>query len=219
MLVCSGYFPRITSTLQDVPSWMLIILKLLSFTFSYCLFYGICPILHVVDHLLGPEIEILYPPDTALSHSDLTALCFNSFPERNDNDSLDVINGRLSSREKQKSTELAFNFSIKNNSPDLKLYSPSVPHGSASTLYGSCLFRSEFDSMTKRSFNQKSLVLLSNHSFPAFHLRLLRTLTEFGVISDPSKLEAASAEIAQWPAPALGHQDLPFLGYLLQLEM
>jgi hypothetical protein len=73
--------------------------------------------------------------------------------------------------------------------------------------------------MTKRSFNQKSLVLLSNHNFPAFHLRLLRSLTEFGPISDPLKLEAASSGIAQWPAPVIGHQDLPFLGYLLQLEM
>ena len=73
--------------------------------------------------------------------------------------------------------------------------------------------------MTKRSFNQKSLVLLSNHDFPAFHLRLLRILTEVGVISDPSKLEAATSEIAQWRAPVVGHQDLPFLGDMLRLEM
>jgi hypothetical protein len=168
---------------------------------------------------VGPEVEILYPPDTALSQTDLTAICFNSFPERHDNDPIDIANGSASTRQSKKSTELAFNFSIKNKSPDLKLYSPHAPHGSASTFYGSCLFRSEFDSMTKRSFNQKSLMLLSNHAFPAFHNRLLRILTHFGVISDPSLLEAASAGIAQWPAPRVGHQDLPFLGDVLQLEM
>jgi hypothetical protein len=73
--------------------------------------------------------------------------------------------------------------------------------------------------MTKRSFNQKSLVLISNHDFPAFNLRLLRSLTHFGVISDPSALEAASSGIANWSAPVVGHQDLPFLGEVLQLEM
>jgi hypothetical protein len=168
---------------------------------------------------VGPEVELLYPPDTALSQSDLTAICFNSFPERHENDPIQIANAVVSSRESRKTTELSFNFNIKNRSPDLKLYSPHAPHGSASTLYGSCVFRSEFDSMTKRSFNQKSLVLLSNHNFPAFHLRLLQTLTAYGVISDPSKLEAASSQIAQWPAPIVGHQDLPFLGDVLQLEM
>ncbi|KIW05486.1 uncharacterized protein PV09_03370 [Verruconis gallopava] len=181
--------------------------------------WAICFVVCNFNVDVGPEVEILYPPDTAISPSDLTAICFNSFPERHDNDPLEVSNGGTSGRQARKSTELAFNFSIRNNSPDLKLYSPAAPHGSANTLFGSCLFRSEFDSQTKRSFNQKSLVLISNHNFAAFHLRLLRILTEFGVISDPSKLEAASSEIAQWPAPTVGHQDLPFLGYLLQLEI
>lgn len=158
-------------------------------------------------------MEILYPPDAGLSQADLTAICFNSFPERHDNDPIDTTNGNV-----RRSTELTFNFSIKNKSPNVKLYSPRAPHGSPNFLFGSCLFRSEFDSMTKRSFNQKSLVLISNHEFPAFHLRLLRALSQFGV-SDLSVLEAASAGIAQWPAPLIGHQDLPFLGDILQLEM
>lgn len=73
--------------------------------------------------------------------------------------------------------------------------------------------------MTKRSFNQRSLVLLSSHEFSALYLRLLRTLTDSGVVGDPSRLEAAAAAISQWPAPVIGHQDLPFLGEMVQLEM
>jgi len=73
--------------------------------------------------------------------------------------------------------------------------------------------------MTKRSYNQKSLVLVSNHRFPAFFLKLLRIVTDHGIISDPSRLEIAVSEISTWESPRIGQQDLPFLGLLLSLEM
>jgi hypothetical protein len=73
--------------------------------------------------------------------------------------------------------------------------------------------------MTKRSYNQKSLVLISNHHFPAFHSKLLQIVTDLGLISDPSRLEVACAEISKWGPPSVGHHDLPFLGYILALEM
>lgn len=140
----------------------------------------------------------------------------HSFPERQDTDHQP---GPTFSRQEKRLLDLAFNFNIRNNSPDLKLHSPSPPYGSAENFYGSCLFRSEYDQMTKRSFNQKSLVLLSNHDFPALHARILQLMTEFGAIGDPSKLELAADEISKWKSPRVGHQDLPFLGHLLQLEM
>jgi hypothetical protein len=87
--------------------------------------------------------------------------------------------------------DLAFNFAVTNNSPDIKLASPNAPHGSADTFYGTCVFRQEFDHSMKRSFNQRTLVMISHHNFPSFHHRLLQKMTETGVISDPVTLQAA----------------------------
>ncbi|TLD18334.1 hypothetical protein E2P81_ATG12129 [Venturia nashicola] len=153
---------------------------------------------------VGPEIELLYPEETPLSTADLSAICFNSFPERQDSDTSD---------------DVTFHFNIRNNSPDISLSSPNPPYGSADTLYGTVCFRQEYDSTTKRRFNQKSLVCLSNHEFPAFFAKLLHIFTENGVISDPLKLQVVCSEMSSWPAPTNGPQELPFLGYLLGLEI
>ncbi|KAF2436219.1 DUF1630-domain-containing protein [Tothia fuscella] len=152
---------------------------------------------------VGPEIELVYP-ETALSSGDLSAITFNSFPERQDTEPAEDLN---------------FHFNIRNNSPDIPLHSPNQPHGSADTLFGSCVFRQEFDTMTKRSYNQKSLVLISNYDFPAFYSRILNIITDMGLISDPSRLEAVCSEMKTWSPPAIGQQSLPLLGYLLSLEI
>jgi hypothetical protein len=115
--------------------------------------------------------------------------------------------------------DLAFNFAITNNSPDVKLSSPNAPHGSADTFYGSCVFRQEFDDSMKRSFNQRTLVLISHHNFTSFHNQLLQRMTESGLISDPTTLEAAYTEMSSWAPPALGRHDLPFLGSMLALDI
>lgn len=115
--------------------------------------------------------------------------------------------------------DLSFQFSIRNRSPDVLLSSPCAPHGSPSTFYGSCLFRQEFDGTTKRSYNQKSLVLISNHNFPAFYMKLLQQMTSSGILCDPNTFEAACTQISAWPPPSIGRHELPFLGSLLVLEM
>ncbi|KAJ4375315.1 hypothetical protein N0V83_002401 [Neocucurbitaria cava] len=153
---------------------------------------------------VGPEIEILYPPDVPFTTADLSAICFNSFPEQQNTETAD---------------DLAFNFAITNNSPDIRLSSPNAPHGSADTLYGSCVFRQEFDDNMKRSFNQRSLVLISHHNFTSFHNRILQRMTESGVISDPTTLEAAYSQMGTWAPPALGRHDLPFLGKMFMLDI
>ncbi|KAL6707800.1 hypothetical protein ACN47E_003700 [Coniothyrium glycines] len=153
---------------------------------------------------VGPEVEILYPPDVAFTTADLSAICFNSFPEQQNTETAE---------------DLAFNFAITNNSPNVKLSSPNAPHGSADTFYGSCVFRQEFDNSMKRSFNQRTLVLVSHHSFTSFHNRLLQKMTESGVISDQTTLEAAFSQMSSWPPPALGRHDLPFLGATMTLDI
>ncbi|KAF2083324.1 DUF1630-domain-containing protein [Saccharata proteae CBS 121410] len=153
---------------------------------------------------VGPEVLLVYPPDTPFSQSDLSAICFNSFPERQDGETVH---------------DLTFQFTTRNRSADVLLASPCAPHGSPSHFHGSCLFRQTFDGTTKRSFDQKSLVLISNHDFPALFHRVLHLMTDAGNICDPITLEAACTQIAAWPPPSIGRHDLPFLGSLLALEI
>lgn len=153
---------------------------------------------------VGPEILMVFPPDTAFSQADLTAICFNSFPEQ---------------QNPEMGGDLSFQFSIRNRSPDVLLSSPCSPHGSPSTFYGNCVFRQEFDGTTKRSYNQKSLVLISNHNFPAFFMKLLQQMTSSGILCDPNTFEAACTQMSAWPPPSIGRHELPFLGSLLVLEI
>lgn len=44
-------------------------------------------------------------------------------------------------------------------------------------------------------------------------------MTESGVISDPTTLEAAYTQMTAWPPPSLGRHELPFLGSLIILDI
>ncbi|KAF2807881.1 uncharacterized protein BDZ99DRAFT_67964 [Mytilinidion resinicola] len=153
---------------------------------------------------VGPEIEIVYPPNTQFSTSDLSAICFNSFPERQDTET---------------AADLTFHFTIPNNSPDISLDSPCSPHGSATEFYGNAVFRQEYDHSMKRSFNQRTLVMITTHEFPAFFIHLLKEMTSSGVISDPTALETAHNQMLTWAPPSLGKHELPFMGSMLTLEI
>jgi hypothetical protein len=138
------------------------------------------------------------------SHAVNRRLTWNSFPERQDTETAE---------------DLTFHFTVANNSPDIILDSPCSPHGSATDFYGSCVFRQEFDHSMKRSFNQRTLVLITTHEFPAFFVHLLKQMTSSGVISDPTTLETAYNQMLTWPPPSLGKHELPFMGSMLTLEM
>ncbi|KAF2007903.1 DUF1630-domain-containing protein [Amniculicola lignicola CBS 123094] len=153
---------------------------------------------------VGPEVEIVYPPTVPFSTADLTAICFNSFPEQQNTETTE---------------DMTFNFTITNNSPDVNISSPQAPHGSPNHFYGVCVFRQEFDQKMKRSFNQRTLLIISHHNFLSFYSRLLYQMTESGVISDPTALEAAYSQITAWPAPSLGRHNLPFMGSLITLDI
>jgi hypothetical protein len=136
----------------------------------------------------------------------LSAICFNSFPEQQSTETAE---------------DLAFNFAVTNNSPDINVSSPNAPHGSSDTFYGTCVFRQEFDHSMKRSFNQRTLLLISHHNFPSFHHRLLHKMTETGagVISDPATLQAAYNQMFAWRPPEVGRHSLPFLGSVVTLDI
>jgi hypothetical protein len=158
----------------------------------------------VANRRLGPEVESIYPPDVPFSASDLSTICFNSFPERQDGETLD---------------DMYFSFILKNTSPDINLSSPTPPYGSPNHFHGTTVFRQEHDELSKRSFNQKSLVLVSNQEFPALFINTLRAIATGAALGDLARLEAAFSQIESWPPPRIGKQDLPFLGGIIALEM
>lgn len=129
---------------------------------------------------------------------------FISFPEQQNTETVD---------------DLAFNFTITNTSPDVSISSPRAPYGSPDTFYATCVFRQEFDHTMKRSFNQRTLVLVSHHNFLSFYSQLLHSMTESAVISDPTTLEAAYSSIITWPSPTIGRQELPFPGSNISLDI
>jgi hypothetical protein len=153
---------------------------------------------------IGPEIELVYPADVDFSTQDLTNLSFSSFPERHESDVLQ---------------DIYFTYTLNNNSLDINLNSPLPPYGSPDLLFASCVFRQEYAKLSKRSYDQKSLVIVSNHEFPAFFMNILRILVSGAAIGNVSRLEVACAQIASWPPPRIGKQELPFLGTLLDLDM
>jgi len=153
---------------------------------------------------LGPEIEFVYPASVDFSTQDLTNICFSSFPERHESGTLG---------------DIYFTYTLVNNSLDINLNSPLPPYGSPHLLYASCVFRQEYDKLSKRSYNQKSLVIIANHEFPAFFMNILRTLVSGASIGNVSRLEVACAQLASWMPPRIGKQELPFLGTLLDLDM
>jgi hypothetical protein len=180
--------------------------------------------LYVFLLLTGPEIELVFPPETSFSISDLSAICFHRYDS-----TLTIVDPRdtiltlyPSFPERQESepgADAFFHFVIRNGSPDVPLVSPNSPQGSSTFFYGTSCFRQEYDSTTKRRFYQKALVLISNHEFNAFYLKVLSIMAKEGYISDPDRLEAACSEIAAWQAPRIGQQQLPFLGNVLTLDM
>lgn len=147
---------------------------------------------------------MVYPPTVQFSTTDLSAICFNSFPEQQNTETAE---------------DLTFNFTINNNSPDIRLSSPHAPYGSPNTFHGCCVFRQELDLSMKRSFNQRTLVLISHHNFLSFYSRLLYKMTESGVISDPTVLETCYHQMNTWPAPSVGHHNLSFLGGAIALDI
>ncbi|KAF2664469.1 hypothetical protein BT63DRAFT_429236 [Microthyrium microscopicum] len=153
---------------------------------------------------IGPEVEVVYPSDTPFSAVDLSTICFDSFPERHD--------GEITE-------DMYYNFTLRNNSPDINLTSPSPPYGSPESFHGVTVFRQEYDGSSKRRFNQKSLVIISNHEFSSFFMNLLRVIVTGSNIGDITRLESACAQIEGWPPPRIGTQELPFLGGKMVLEI
>ena len=146
-------------------------------------------------------MEVLYPPES-LSEQDMTTICFNSFPERHDSDVADMF----------------FSFSMRNTS-HVKIPTDVVRPADPSMLHGVSVFRQVFDPMSKRRFDQKSLVIISSHNFTSLFMNIIRIISAAAAIGDPTPLETACTHIAAWPDPTVGRLDLHFMETRIELEM
>ncbi|KAL0634612.1 hypothetical protein Q9L58_006499 [Maublancomyces gigas] len=150
--------------------------------------------------LVSVEVEYMFP-STQFSQADLQTICFSSFPERVNSDTIE---------------DSAFYFKFRHSSPE-------VPCGPTEDdpcyWYGYCLFRQQRDTSVKRNYRQKSLVLISQHDFVPLFAHLVKTISTLDFSVSPTLIESACSNIAAWAGPEVGLQELPFLGSLLDVHI
>ncbi|KAK6509320.1 hypothetical protein TWF481_004076 [Arthrobotrys musiformis] len=182
-----GIVPESTFSVEKLREWLI--------AFVVCDFN--------VD--LGPEIEWIYPY-SPFSPADLTTICFNSFPDRNNPDDL--------------TTDTSFHFRFRHTSKDIKVPSSElVSH--PEFWFGYCLFRQQRDETVKRKYGQKSFVVVSQHDFTSLFRdqMLAKTLPLLDFSASSALLESACAQIVNWPAPRPGQMELPFFGSIFNLHI
>ncbi|KAF9532638.1 hypothetical protein CPB83DRAFT_784718 [Crepidotus variabilis] len=149
----------------------------------------------------GPTVDAVYPPLT-LSPTELETLAFCAFPDSLQFDQGSQIHSfRL--RERTSSTP-----------PNDR---PKTQDG---FIYGYSHFMQKRDSTSKRGYQQRSLVILTQHQFPALFSSLI---TIFGPLFEKHgtpMLEAACYNTATWSNPDPGETiELGFLGSVLHVEI
>ncbi|KAI5793880.1 hypothetical protein DFH27DRAFT_628255 [Peziza echinospora] len=156
----------------------------------------------------GVEVDYMLPVTPEISAADLSTICFNSFPERNSDTVGDV----------------EFHFRFRHTSGSVVLEENDLDeqehdHDDSAYWYGFCLFRQQKDLSVKRHFRQKSLVLISQHNFASLFRHLVKTVALIDFDVSTTIVESACANIAMWNSPRIGHQELPFLGSLLNVHI
>ncbi|KAH8151614.1 uncharacterized protein LAJ45_04236 [Morchella importuna] len=149
---------------------------------------------------IGVEVEYMFP-STQFSQTDLQTICFSSFPERVNSDTIE---------------DSAFHFKFRHSSPEVSCEPTEDDPG---YWYGFCLFRQQRDISVKRNYRQKSLVLVSQHDFAPLFAHLVKTISTLDFAVSPTLIESACSNIAAWAGPEAGVQELPFLGSLLDVHI
>ncbi|KAJ6594236.1 hypothetical protein B0H19DRAFT_1012366 [Mycena capillaripes] len=87
-------------------------------------------------------------------------------------------------------------------------------------MYGFAHFTQRKDASSKRGYEQRSLVILTHHSYPAFFARITAILGPLFQEHGLPMLEAACHNIATWSDPTPGmNTELGFLGTVLSVEL
>ncbi|KAJ7454663.1 hypothetical protein FB451DRAFT_1049181 [Mycena latifolia] len=102
----------------------------------------------------------------------------------------------------------------------LSLSSDRRPAAKDGFMYGFAHFTQRKDSSSKRGYEQRSLVILTHHPYPAFFARITALLGPLFQQHGLPMLEAACHNIATWSDPVPGMiAELGFLGTVLTIEL
>ncbi|KAF8183395.1 hypothetical protein BJ912DRAFT_1023213 [Pholiota molesta] len=148
----------------------------------------------------GPVVEGIYPP-LDLSPMESQNIAFCAFP-----DSMQFDQG-------SQPIHFVFASKCRHNSANRRPTEDGF-------IYGFSHFIQRRDSSSKRGYSQRSLVILTQHQYPALYSAISNICGPlFGEHGTPM-LEAASHNIATWPDPTPGKTlELGFLGTVLHVEI
>ncbi|KAF8311959.1 hypothetical protein DL93DRAFT_1352348 [Clavulina sp. PMI_390] len=181
---------------------------------------------------LGPVVDVLYPeaPIDAVGRENIA---FSSFPDSAIFDSGSEIHSfrirdPLVSSTSSTTSSVADLGTDDGDLGDISPISPDsstpIPSTSSFTkdgfLYGYALFHQRRDASSKRGYLQRSVVILSQHAYPALFIACLAELGPMYFARGSPALETACYNIASWPAPTPGLAcELGFMGSVLSVEL
>ncbi|KAJ7268648.1 hypothetical protein B0H12DRAFT_1095877 [Mycena haematopus] len=147
----------------------------------------------------GPVITGIYPP-LVISPAEAENIAFSAFP-----DSPQFEDG---------SQDHSFRIRQSSTLPDDR------PVSKDGFIYGFAHFTQRKDASSKRGYEQRSLVILTYHPYPALFARITALLGPLFQQHGLPMLEAACHNMGTWPDPTPGTTiELGFLGAVLSIEL
>ncbi|CAA7266811.1 unnamed protein product [Cyclocybe aegerita] len=144
----------------------------------------------------GPVVDGVYPP-LVLSPAETETLAFCAFPD-----------------------SMQFDQGSQTHSFRIREQSQSRPPTKDGFIYGFSHFTQKRDSTSKRGYQQRSLVILTQHQYPSLFSSLVGQFGPLFATHGTPMLEAACHNIATWPDPTPGQTlELGFLGAVLHVEI
>ncbi|KAJ4493064.1 hypothetical protein C8J55DRAFT_556035 [Lentinula edodes] len=149
----------------------------------------------------GPMVDGVFPP-LVLFPKESENIAFSSFP-----DSLQFDQGFQ-----------IHSFRIRGEK--IAVSSEKRPANIDEFIHGFSYFTQKRDSTLKRGYEQRSVVILTSHPYPAFFSIILSIFGPMFQEHGTPMLEAACHNIAMWPDPTPGTVlEIGFLGTVLQVEI
>ncbi|KAG6827615.1 hypothetical protein H0H92_011072 [Tricholoma furcatifolium] len=149
----------------------------------------------------GPVIDGIYPPSVLLP-AEAENLAFSSFP-----DSLQFEEGSQ-------------NHSFRIREQLSSVHSEKRPPTKDGFIYGFSHFTQKRSAASKRGYEQRSVVVLTHHQFPAFFSLVISIFGPLFQQHGTPMLEAACQNIASWRDPVPGETlELGFLGSVLRVAL
>ncbi|KAL1744012.1 hypothetical protein HDZ31DRAFT_39588 [Schizophyllum fasciatum] len=160
---------------------------------------GIAVVNFDIDH--GPVVDGIYPP-LFLYPDEIENIAFSSFP-----DSAQFEQGAQ-----------AHSFRIRED--EAIGSAEKRPRSIDGFIYGFAHFSQRKDASIKRGYQQRSVVVLTHHQYPALFSAVMSLLGPLYEEHGVPMLESACHNIATWPPPAPGSTvELGFLGNVIQAQI